>query len=159
MVLILFFVQAGAFRFTSSPQRSRKCRAWGKTVSGPNIQLPFSPSVYCVPDQSAHPGPLTPLLELSFPLVNGSWYENILHLFPWLQLQTGEFEFLDAAINFHIRRPMARFWKSYDFCPLPKMCSGSIPIVTLQGFVQVAGEVGIEKRPENSWYLMELRGK
>lgn len=38
---------------------------------------------------------------------------------------------------------MTRFWKSSDFCPLPKMCSGSVPTVTLQGFVQVAG-----KRPE-----------
>lgn len=40
---------------------------------------------------------------------------------------------------------MTRFWKSSISCPLPKMCSGSIPTATLQGFVQVAGKVGIEK--------------
>lgn len=54
---------------------------------------------------------------------------------------------------------MTGFWKSSDFCPLPNVCSGFIPTVTLQGFVQVAGKVGIGKGPENWWCLMELREK
>lgn len=54
---------------------------------------------------------------------------------------------------------MTGFWKTSDLCPLSEMCSGSIPAVTLQEFVQVAGKVGIGKRPDNWWYLMELRRK
>lgn len=127
----------------------------------PNIQLLLYPPVYSIPNQSADLTLLTSLLKqyccyyyhevlISF----GIWF--LIRKCPLiisLQEQLVSFIFLMQTINFHSRRSMASLQKSQDSCSLPKMCSGSLPTVTLQGLVQaaqVAGKVELEKSPEGS---------